>query len=203
MSRTSALCLSALLAAGCGGSAATRHLSNTVDRDLLRVFPPEGRRYTYEAENEVIIALDRLDAARDQRLALEAKLEATDESIATAEKRGGAGVEVPKAWRSYLESRRDQAKAEVRAAEQAVFCARTSLELTKARLVVKFDLPVAGGYVKAFEGQYESCATTLDEAKKEAERLAQEALKARDGWRKTRADFVQKTGDHNHGLWID
>jgi hypothetical protein len=187
----------------CGGAGATRRISNRVDADLFGAFPPEGKRQTYEAENEVIIALDRLDAAKDGRVQIEARIEDVEHALDTADKRGGAGSEVHKARKGYLEARLDHAKAEIRAAEQAVYCARVSLELTKARLVVKFDLPVEAGYIKPFDEQYQACATRLDETKKDAEKLAGEAVQAKENWRKVRADFVQKTGDHNHGLWID
>jgi hypothetical protein len=192
-----------LLSSACGGAGATRRISNRVDSDLFGAFPPEGKRQTYEAENEVIIALDRLDGAKDSKIQIETRLDDVDHALDTADKRGGSGSEVHKARKNFLEVRRDQAKAEIRAAEQAVYCARVSLELTKARLVVKFDLPVEAGYLKAFDEQYQSCAARLDEAKKEAEKLAGDAVQAKENWRKVRADFVQKTGDHNHGLWID
>ena len=85
----------------------------------------------------------------------------------------------------------------------AVFCARASLELTKARLAVRFDLPVEEGFVKRFEDQYDDCARELEELKGAAERETSAALKAKDEWRNARSSHIQKTGDHDHGFWID
>jgi|JI10StandDraft_1071094.scaffolds.fasta_scaffold278893_1 tRNA A37 N6-isopentenylltransferase MiaA len=190
-------------AGGCAASAATRALGDVVDVRLTEVFPEEGRRWSYEAENEVIIALDRLDAARDVKLSAEARVAEAERLLEVIEKRGGQGREVAEARKAQMSAEVSAADEKVGAAEMAVFCARASLELTKARLAVRFDLPVEEGYVEKFEDQYEDCARDLEEASADAEREASEALKAKEEWRKTRAAYVQKTGDHDHGFWID
>lgn len=192
-----------LFAAGCASSASTRSLSEQVAESLTGVFPEEGRRWTYEAENEVIIALDRLDSARDALLAAEQEIEAADRAIEIAGKRGGQGREVAEARRNMAVAQRMHAESEVGVAELGVFCARGTLELTKARLAVRFDLPVEEDFVKKFEEQYEDCAGELTEAREDAEKKSNAATAAREKWREVRADFVKRTGDHNHGLWID
>ena len=188
---------------GCAGSAATRGLDDRVDPALVSVFPAEGRRWTYEAENEVIIALDRLDAAEDQRSAAESEVLAAERAIEIAAKRGGQGKEVAEARRMMALAAVDHAEADLFSAELGVFCARTNLELTKARLAVRFDLPVEADFVKKFEEQYDSCASELTEAREEAEKQYSAAIGAKETWREVRAEFVRRTGDHNHGLWID
>jgi hypothetical protein len=189
--------------AGCAGSAATRSLDDSVEASLTQVFPEEGRRWTYEAENEVIIALDRLDAARDELILAEEELAAAERAIEAASKRGGQGTEVAEARRTLAASEIDRRESEVEAAELGVFCARASLELTKAQLAVRFDLPVEAEFVKKFEDQYQDCAEDLTAAKDEAAKRSNAAVEAKEKWRQTRADFVKRTGDHNHGLWID
>lgn len=189
-------------ATGCASSAATRSLGDVVDVQLTEVFPEEGRRWSYEAENEVIIALDRLDAARDLQLAAEAKANEAERLSEVAEKRG-KGREVAEARRVQTRAEVAAAEEAVSAAEMAVFCARASLELTKARLAVRFDLPVEEGFVEKFEGQYEDCARDLEERKADADKEASAALKAKEEWRKVRGAYVQQTGDHDHGFWID
>jgi hypothetical protein len=207
MKMVSVLCVSVslwcALGSGCGGSAATRSVAHRVEPELVAVFPEEGRRWTYEAENEVIIALDRLDAARDRVEKASAEIDAAERAIEAATERGGQGREVSEARRQLAFASRDQAEAEVRAAEIGVYCARGSLELTKARLAIRFDLPVEEEFVKKYEEQYQACAANLDEAKDEAEKKAGAAQAAREKWREVRSEFVKRTGDHNHGLWID
>ncbi len=202
MRRVLILMAMAAAGAGCASSAATRSLSIVVDVRLTEVFPEEGRRWSYEAENEVIIALDRLDAARDQRTAAEAKANEAERLGEIADQRG-KGREVAEARRAQTRAEVAAAEETVSAAEMAVFCARASLELTKARLAVRFDLPVEEGYVESFEDQYEDCARDLDERKADAEKEASAALKAKEEWRKVRGAYVQQTGDHDHGFWID
>lgn len=197
------LTLLALLLGGCAGSAATRSLDDTVDSSIIQVFPEEGRRWSYEAENEVIIALDRLDAARDKRLSAEAEVAAAERAIEIASKRGGQGREVAEARRVVADAEVDRAESEIATFELGVLCARAQLELTKAQLAVRFDLPVEEDYVKGFEAQYQACADEMAQARTEAERRAKAALDAKEKWRQTRAEFVRRTGDHNHGLWID
>ncbi|MFO0728013.1 MAG: hypothetical protein U1E65_29805 [Myxococcota bacterium] len=202
MKRALCLCL-ALAATGCAGNASTRSLSRRVDNAVVSVFPEEGRRWTYEAENEVIIALDQLDSARDNRLEARTWLKLVDTALDTSDKRANKGKEVWEARREHAKAELKHAEAEVDAAELNVFCARALLELNKARLAVRFDLPVEDGFVKKFEDQYEGCARDLKDAKTEAEQRAQQAAEAKEKWHQTRADYVKKTGDHNHGLWID
>lgn len=194
----------ALLAAasGCASSAATRSLGEVVDGKLTEIFPKKGRRWSYEAENEVIIALDRLDAARDQRTSAEARVAEAERVAEIADKRG-KGREVAEARKSQAAAEVASADEGVAVAEMAVFCARANLELTKARLAVRFDLPVEEGFVKKFEEQYEDCARDLEERKADADREASAALKAKEDWRKARSAHVQQTGDHDHGFWID
>lgn len=186
----------------CGGPTAAQRPSRLVDEELVRVFPPEGKRWTYEAENEVIIALDRLDTARDAEKKIEVEIARLEDARKAAEKRG-SGMEIVRARKAFLEARLEQARGETAAMERGVACSRANLELTKARLVVRFDLPVEASYLKPFESQYESCAAKLVDAKKDADRLAAQAGQARQAWHKVRDDFVVKTGDHNHGVWID
>jgi len=188
----------AVLAAGCA-TAAEKTLSERVDSGLVRYFPPEGRRWTYEAENEVIIALDRLDAARDHGAELEGEIARIEE----LRDKSAQGREVYTARLAWLERELELAESSISAAGLGVHCARASLELTKARLAVRFDLPVELRFVSRFEKQYDACAQKLEALKSEVEARAQKALEAKMSWRDARSEYVKRTGDHDHGLWIE
>jgi hypothetical protein len=191
-----------VLLASCAGASGGR-ISATVSDELVAMLPPEGRSWTYEAENEVIIALDRRDQAREEVRAAVAKIEKAEAAEDAASKRG-KGKEVAKARIEWREKQKDHAESELEAAEIAIGCARANLELTKARLAVRFDLPIDDvDFVKKYEKQYDACAADLDKARLEAEQAKVAAGKAREQWRKTRAGDVAKTGDYDHGLWID
>jgi hypothetical protein len=201
MSRLSLLSL-LLIAGGCA-HAGGRTVSTRVDEGLVAALPPEGRLWTYDAENEVIIALDRFDEARDSVLETEKKIERAKATLKVADKRG-KGQDVAEARVTWRKKQRDQAEAEVDVADQAIYCARASLELTKAKLAVRFDLPIKDtNFVQTYEKQYDDCAADLDKLHLAAEKAKVAAGKARDEWRKVRSQYVAKTGDQDHGLWID
>lgn len=188
--------------ASCAGAAGGR-VSERVSDDLVAMLPPEGRAWTYEAENEVIIALDRRDQAKEEVGHADLKLEQAEAAEEAASKRG-KGLEVARARIAWREMQKEQASAALDAAEIAIGCARASLELTKARLAVRFDLPIDDAdFVRTYEAQYDACAAELDRARLEAEEARVAAGKARAHWRKVRSDHVAKTGDHDHGLWLD
>lgn len=194
--------LPAILLAACAGASSGR-LSETVDDSLVAMLPPEGRLWTYEAENEVIIALDRHDQARAEAAAAEARVARAEEAEEVAGKRG-KGESVAKARVEWREKQLEHARADVDATAAAIGCARANLELTKARLAIRFDLPIDDvDFVTRYEKQYDDCAADLDKVRAEAEQAKVAAGKAREQWRKVRSEFVAKSGDHDHGLWID
>jgi hypothetical protein len=190
----------ALTLAACGGpSAALR-----VDEKVVGQFPPEARVWVYDAENEIIIALDNRDAARAKVALVERDLERAKTAAEAAQSRPGADGPA-RARIAWHEARRAHAEAVVDAAEVAIICARANMELTKAKLVVRFD--VLGEdkkfSVKAFEKQQENCARELTAMGQKADKLRDRAKKAEAEWRKARQDYISRTGDHDHGLWID
>ena len=191
----------AVLLTACGGPSA----SLRVNDKLVAQFPPDARAWVYDAENEVIIALDNRDAAKVKIEEIEKDIERAKATVTAAKGRGGKGEDPAKARVAWHEARRDHAEALLEAAEVSVICARASLELAKAKLVVRFD--VLGEEkkfsVKGFEKQHERCARNLLARGRDADKLRDKAKKAEGGWRKARSQFVRSTGDHDHGLWID
>ncbi len=202
LARTGLALALALAATSCAGGKATRQVGKRVDAQLVAELPAEARRWAYEAENEIIIALDRLDARRNALAASKAELGLGEKALDTASTRG-TGQEPAKARIEWLEERVDAGEIEVDAAALAVFCARTNLELTRAKAAVRFGLPVEEGFVEGFDKEYVSCAQDEEEAKKEVLEASAAVAKAKEAWRKARIEFAQKSQDYNHGLWID
>jgi hypothetical protein len=193
--------LAALGLAACGGPSASLRVKDKV----VSQFPPDARSWVYDAENEVIIALDNRDAARAKIEEIEKDITRAKAGVAATKGRGGKGEGPAKARVSWYEARRDHAEAVLDVADVTVICARASLELSKAKLVVRFDILGEDKRfnVKSFEKQQERCARNLLNRVKAADKLRDKAKKAEGDWRKTRAEFVRSTGDHDHGLWID
>jgi len=195
------LVAAALPLAACGGPSASLRVSEKV----VSQFPPDARTWVYDAENEVIIALDIRDAAKLKIAAIDQEIDRAKGGVDAAQKRGGKGEGPAKARVSWYEARREHAEALLDAAEVAVICARASLELAKAKLVVRFDIlgDDKSFSVKAFERQQENCARDLMELNRKADKLRDRAKKAEGDWRKARYDYVRASGDYDHGLWID
>jgi hypothetical protein len=187
--------------AACGGPS----VSVRVSPKVVQQFPPEARSWVYDAENEVIIALDNRDAVKAKIAEIDKDIDRAKAGVAAAKKRGGKGEGPAQARVAWYEARREHAEALLDAADVAIICARASLELSKAKLVVRFD--VLGDdrkfSVKAFERQHENCARELLELNRKADKMRDRVKKAEGDWRKARADFVRASGDHDHGLWID
>jgi len=201
MRRIVIACTLIALATGCASTAA-RMPGTRVDEKIRDELPLEGRRWAYEAENEIIIALDRRDDAAERLADARAKVEEAEAAEDTAS-RSGKAKEPAKALVAWREAQRRHAEAKVDEAEVAVYCARTSFELTKARLAVRFGFPVKEGFVKGFESQHESCAKEMADAAAATRDAEVKAAKALEGWRESRREYVNRTGDHDHGLWID
>ncbi len=203
--RMPALLGAVILAVGvsaCGASSASRIPSERVDEALRDEFPVEGRRWAFEAENEVIIALDRRDAARAALAAASDRVARAEawEDVADRSGKAKAPVAALVAWRK---EQRRQRVARLEEAEVEVYCARAAFELTKARLAVRFGLPVKARYLVPFEAQYEACAQEQAQASAAVQDAESRAGKALERWRDSRREYVSKTGDHDHGLWID
>lgn len=190
----------ALLLAGCGGP-----LSNTIDDDVLEDMSRQGQIEIYDAENGIIVALDRLDEARDELLRIRGELDLAKERIEAAEKRGNRlGIDVAEGWRVYLESMERWAKANVALQKLGVVVARAQVELAKAEVVQREDL--LGG--RSFSaGRYQEQAKTVQaEYQRRAaavRKLRARARKLETKWWALRRRYVAQTGDHDNGLWID
>jgi hypothetical protein len=193
--------LAATALAACGGPSASLKVSNRV----VSQFPPDARSWVFDAENEVIIALDNRDAAKAKIEDVEKDIGRAKTAVTAAKGRGGKGEDPAKARVAWHVARRDYAEAILDVADVSVICAKASLELSKAKLVVRFDILGEDRKfsVKAFEKQHERCARNLLNRNKAADKLRDKAKQAENNWRKVRADFVRATGDHDHGLWID
>ena len=77
-----------------------------------------------------------------------------------------------------------------------------ALKIARRLKLPKELLKRAHRYLKRRKGKTGELAR-LQELRIEAEQAKVEAGKAREQWRKVRSDYVAKTGDYDHGLWID
>jgi uncharacterized protein YPO0396 len=72
-----------VLATGCGSG-----LSYTVKESYLKDMSRQGQLWVFDAENEIVVALDKLDEAKDQRTEIRRQIKRAQRSVEKAEKRG-------------------------------------------------------------------------------------------------------------------
>lgn len=195
------LCFS-LAACADGG---LRRLSPGALRDL----PAEGRRWIFDAENAVIVALDGVDVANEGVRDAAAHVARAERGLKTARaqqaKRGtGLGVAAAQSRLDWALLQQKLAEEKVRLARAKVYQARTALELDRARLVTAYDLVAERGFsMQPFEAQAQAAARQLEAQQKQVDALGKKLLEQAEKVYRTRQQYVAQTGDHDSGVWLD
>lgn len=187
--------------AACGSSS----LSETVSSSKLKDMSRQGQLWVYDAENGIVVALDRLDEARDEFYRVRRSLKLADKRIDAAEKRGKSlGVSVAEAWREHLQALRKWAISRVRLERLGVTTARAAVELAKAQVIQREDLLGGKNFdVKKFADQLQKLQEEYNSRMKLVRKRRRYARQLEGRWRKLRMRYVAQTGDHDSGLWID
>jgi chromosome segregation ATPase len=190
-----------LLASGCGGAS----LSKTVDPDNLTEMSREGKLWVYDAENGIIVALDKLDEAKDRLIEIRRDIEDAEAAIERAEKRKNRlGVQVAEAWLEYLELLEEWAEENIELQRHGVVVAAASTELAKAQVINREDLLGGDDFdARDYQEQYNELRKEHVAMEKRVGKLRDRARKGEKKWWKLRQRFVASTGDYDSGLWID
>lgn len=197
------LCLIGVLVmvgAGCGGA-----IDYVVDPDYLKEVSREGQRWIYDAENEIVVALDKLDEAKDIRLKTRRRIRAAEKAVERAEKRNKRlGVEVAEAWLSYLELLEEWTEDNIDLMRLGVVVARATVEQAKAQVINREDLLGGKGFAMGdYKEQYNTLKDEFDKERRRVKKLRKRARKRNKKWWTLRRRFVAQTGDYDSGLWID
>ena len=195
-----------LLAGACGTTAPSL---SRAERDRL---PRDARQEIFDAENDVTIARNRHDEAKDRLRALKVALDQLDERQGRSEKRlsatpaGPSRVsalrQVTRAEQDYLEARQEVAESDLEVAEQEVITARARLDLVKQRQLVRIG-KVSLASLKDFERAIEA-----EEARGKQKRASSLDLRSRaqtrlDAWKAAQQGYASQTGDFDSGVWIE
>ncbi|MFH1130109.1 MAG: hypothetical protein V1754_02160 [Pseudomonadota bacterium] len=188
-----------ILMYSCGGST----LSHTVDKKRLKDMSREGQVWIYDAENEIVVAHDRLDEAQDELRKLERKYDVSEKGMNAAKNlKHPLAVEVAQAWQDHLKSMGIWAEAKIELCKLGVIVARATVELAEAQVVQKEDLLGGKDFsIKTFRDQYVKLKDNFELMKKQVEKLRQIARDNEMKWRMLRRRYTKATGDHNSGLW--
>lgn len=186
--------------------------SPSLSRDERERLPLDGRQEIFDAENDVIIARNRMDMALEHLRSIEDALAQLDDRQERSEKRLKANAatagnvswlrKVTQAEQNYLEARRDVAEAEVEVAKQETRISKSRLDLVKQRQLVRIGkAPMASlkDYEQAIADQEargkQSRSSSLD--------LRTKAQSLLDAWKAAQADYARQTRDFDTGIWLD
>lgn len=186
---------------GCGPPG----ISHTVKMSHLKEMSRQGEMWVFDAENEIVVALDKLDEAKDARAYIRRQIKEAQEGVERAEKRGNRmGVEVAEVWLSYLESMEEWAEENIDLHRFGVVVARGAVELAKAQVINREDLLGGKGFdMGDYQEQYNVLKAEYETMRKEVNGLRKRARKREKKWWHLRQRFVAQTGDYDSGLWID
>jgi chromosome segregation ATPase len=186
---------------GCSGS----KLSHRVDMDKLKDMSRQGQIWIFDAENEIVVALDRLDEAREELSLIRLRKKQAEKSIEAAEKKRNRGaVEMAESWMKYLEAMERWAKRRIEASEVGVTAAAAAVELAKAQVINREDLLGGKDFaIKDYQDQYKEWNQDHQKELKRAARLRKAARELEQRWWVQRRRFTAQTGDYDSGLWTD
>jgi chromosome segregation ATPase len=195
---TSALLSLAL--GGCGGAS----LSHTIDEDKLKEASRQGLIWIYDAENEIVVALDRLDEGKDDLRRVRLRLREAEEMLEAAEaKKSRLGVEMAESWIKYLERLEDWAEENIDSLKIGIVVAQATVELAKAQVINREDLLGGKGFsIKVYQHQYNRLKKRYQRSRKRIRKMRTKARKLEEKWWTLRQRFVAQTGDYESGLWI-
>jgi hypothetical protein len=202
--RSPRLCVLFLLVA-CGST-------TSLTREERERLPLDARQEIFDAENDLIIARNRADLARDQLAAIEASLSALDDVQSHNEKRLNANAatsgrvsqlrRVTRAERDYLDARRDVALAEVTVARQETRIATVRLDYVKQRQLVRIGKAPSLS-LKAFEQTIEDEEAKGKQTRSSSLDLRTKAQGLLDVWKNSQAEYAAQTGDFDSGIWLE
>ncbi len=192
-----------LLLAGCGGG--LRRLPDSA----LAGLPPDGRRWIFDAENAIVVALDGVDLVKEAVRDEETQVARAQRSLKAAqqqERQRGTdlGVQAAQARLDLAVLRRRLAERKLGIARLKAQKARADLELDKARQVVLYDLVAMRGFrLQPFTVQAQQAAQQVEEAQRQMEAMGKKLVEQEARLYEARQKYIAKTGDHDSGVWLD
>lgn len=208
MTRPSLLLALVVVLAGCG--------IKRVPGDLLAKLPYEAKIELLEAENELALAVDRLDEARaevararDQiRRAKDRYSAAKDEVRAAADQtsREVAELAVTEADKrvEWLRAKQKLNVLEEELSEQNLTCAQARYELSRLTAARKAKLEGSEAIDPVrFEDQLKACEAKYAEMKDEAKTKGTEADAVRAEWDQAKASLAKKTFDARASPYVE
>lgn len=202
--RSSLLC-AALAAAliGCSPKYGQR-----IPKELVSRLPYESRIELLEAENELAVAIDRVDESENEILRTRTAIRRAKSRLSAAEHEVGEArapedkavarlaVDEGKARVEFLRSRQ-RVNVEGKASEElALRCAFARFELARLNVARKAKVQGSERYAPAtFEKQIQRCDEELSRERKGGEKARERLAKAKQAWDAKKEGLASKTFD--------
>lgn len=187
-----------------------------VPGDILEKLPYEARIELLEAENELAIAIDRVDEAHADMLRMRDQLRRGRDRLKAAENEVGEAEDANSRAVAELAVIEGEARVEWLRARQHVnvrdqelaalqlLCAKARFEQARLLASRKAKLEGSESYdPKEFEEQVKACDAEYAERKNEAKELIQEAENARKTWEQSRSTLAKKTFDARASPFVE
>jgi len=177
--------------------------------DEYERLPRDYRQEIFDAENDLVIARNRLDEATDRKDAAERSLtdlsqkwQRTSQALSTS----GQAAKVPKARKvfdtnvAYTTSIIDVAAAAIRRAEADVRVSRARLYLVRQRELARIGR-VTVGSLKPLEDAVKDLETKLKATSAEEIELRTRVQTQLNAWKVAEDEYAASSGDYDTGVW--
>jgi chromosome segregation ATPase len=208
MTRLSALVVVAVLSSACG--------IKRVPGDVLEKLPYEAKIELLEAENDLALAVDRLDEAKNEVARTRTQIRRAKDRQDAAKREVGnaqddtsrevAQLAVDEAWKrvEWLRARQRLNGQEEDLAEQNLDCAFARYELARLNAARKAKLEGSEELdPETFQGQVTSCEEEYAELKEDLKERSTEAEQIRADWDQARAALAKKTFDARASPFVE
>lgn len=202
--------VSLLLLAGASGCL------KRVPKEMVEKLPYEAKIEMLEAENDLALAVDRLDEAkaevqraeqnirRGKARASEASSEVSNANDAISKEVAQLAVNEAEARIDWLKAKRKVVEREEAMAQLGLVCAQARYE--QARLAITRKAKIEGSESldpAAFEAQVKTCEQKLVDAKTASKETTDAEATARANWDKTKQALAKKTFDARASPWVE
>ncbi len=208
MTRLLVIVIAAVTAAACG--------VKRVPDSVIEKLPYEARIDLLEAENDLAIAVDRLDETRNEVTRTKDQIRRAKDRLSGARSEVGSAadptsrevaelaVNEGEARLDYLRARQEVNGEEEKLADMALTCAIARFEQAKLETARKKKIEGSEALDPAdFEGQVKQCEEKYAAARTEAKNVSAQAEEVKNKWEGARSALAKKTFDARASPYVE
>jgi hypothetical protein len=187
-----------------------------VPGDVLSKLPYEAKIELLEAENDLAVAIDKVDEAHSEMLRHRDAIRRAKDRLSAAEREVGdskddvsrevarLAVKEGDARVEWLRARQQVNVWEERIADKAMWCAQARFELARLTAAKKYKLEGSESLNQAdFEGQVKDCDARVEALRAEQKKEIDAAEKVRSKWDENKAALAKKTFDARASPYVE